>query len=203
MRKILLTTIILIVGLALPALAHATSLFDEDGCDLFTADRAAEIGDLVTIIISESTSASNRAATETQKSLNTDGELSVDGFLQWIAGFPDTIAPIEDLTFTPSENFGGEGRVTSQGTFTTRFTATVIDILPNGNLVIEGVRSIDISEDSATLTLKGVVQESDITVDNTVLSNQVAELEIIYESEGIIADRQHDGILSRIFNFFF
>jgi flagellar L-ring protein precursor FlgH len=183
--------------------AHATSLFDEEGCDLFTADTASEIGDLVTIVISETTSASNRASTETQKSLNTDGELSVTGFLQWIAGFPNVIAPIEDLTFTPSEDFGGEGRVTTQGTFTARFTATVVDILPNGNLVIEGVRTIDISEDSATLVLKGVIQESDLTIDNTIQSSQVAELEITYEGEGIIADRQHDGILSRIFNFFF
>ncbi|MCX6645460.1 MAG: flagellar basal body L-ring protein FlgH [bacterium] len=202
MRHILLI-IILIAGLMVVAPARATSLFDEEGCDLFTADTASEIGDLVTIVISETTSASNRASTETSKSLNTDGELSVDGFLQWIAGFPETIAPIEDLTFTPSEEFGGDGRVTTQGTFTTRFTATVVDILPNGNLVIEGTRTIDISEDTADLVLKGVIQQSDLTIDNTVQSNQIAELEITYDGEGIIADRQHDGILSRIFNFFF
>lgn len=202
MRRILLI-LIFIIGALIPSQVQATSLFDEDGCDLFTADIAADIGDLVTIIISESTSASNRASTETDKSLNTDGELSVDGFLQWIAGFPDTIAPIEDLTFTPSEEFSGEGRVSTTGSFTTRLTATVVDILPNGNLVIEGVRAIEIGEDSATLMLIGVIQESDLTIDNTVMSNQIAELEITYESEGIIADRQHDGILSRIFNFFF
>jgi flagellar L-ring protein FlgH len=202
MRHILLITI-LIAGLLIAPPSSATSLFDEDGCDLFTADTATEIGDLVTIIISETTSASNRASTETQKSLNTDGELSVTGFLQWIAGFPETIAPVEDLTFTPSEDFGGEGRVTTQGTFTTRFTATVIDILPNGNLLIEGTRTIDIAEDTANLVLRGVIQTSDLTVDNTIQSNLVAELEITYNNEGIIGDRQHDGILSRIFNFFF
>ncbi len=193
----------LLFGILFTLPVQADSLFDVDGCDLFTADIANEIGDLVTIIISESTSASNRASTETDKSLNTDGEISVKGFLQFLTNLPETISPLEDVTFTPSEEFQGEGRVTTQGNFSTRLTATVVDILPNGNLIIEGTREISIAEDSATLGLKGVIQPTDLTVDNTVQSNQIAEMEIIYESEGIIADRQHDGILSRIFNFFF
>ncbi len=202
MRRIILS-ILLLTGLLIAIPAGATSLFDEDGCDLFTADRAAELGDLVTIIISESVSASNRATTETDKKLNTDGQLSVSGFLQWVAGLPDTIAPVEDITFTPSESFEGEGRVSTSGTFTTRLTATVVDILPNGNMIVEGVREITIAEDTAELTIRGVIDPSDITGDNTITSNLMAEMEILYEGEGIIADRQHDGILSRIFNFFF
>lgn len=194
---------LLLFGILFPIPVQGDSLFDVDGCDLFTAVIANEIGDLVTIIISESTQASNRASTETEKSLNTDGEISVKGFLQWVTNLPETISPVEDINFTPSEEFQGEGRVSTQGTFSTRLTATVVDILPNGNLVIEGTREISIAEDSATLGLKGVIQPTDLTADNTVQSNQIAEMEIIYESEGIIADRQHDGILSRIFNFFF
>lgn len=194
---------LLLFGILFPIPVQGDSLFDVDGCDLFTAVIANEIGDLVTIIISESTQASNRASTETEKSLNTDGEISVKGFLQWVTNLPETISPVEDINFTPSEEFQGEGRVSTQGTFSTRLTATVVDILPNGNLVIEGTREISIAEDSATLGLKGVIQPTDLTADNTVQSNQIAEMEITYESEGIIADRQHDGILSRIFNFFF
>lgn len=194
---------LLLIGILFPIPVQGDSLFDVDGCDLFTAVIANEIGDLVTIIISESTQASNRASTETEKSLNTDGEISVKGFLQWVTNLPETISPVEDINFTPSEEFQGEGRVSTQGTFSTRLTATVVDILPNGNLVIEGTREISIAEDSATLGLKGVIQPTDLTADNTVQSNQIAEMEITYESEGIIADRQHDGILSRIFNFFF
>jgi len=183
--------------------AASTSLFDEDGCDLFTMNTASEIGDLVTIVIAEATQASSRATTETDKSLNTDGELTVQGFLQWVADLPETISPIEDITFTPSEKFAGEGRVTTSGAFTTRITATVVDILPNGNLVIEGVRDITIAKDTANLTIRGVIQPRDISSDNTVFSTQIADLEVLYEGCGIIADRQHDGILSRIFNFFF
>lgn len=201
--RYLLILFLLLFGILFPIPVQADSLFDVDGCDLFTAIIANEIGDLVTIIISESTKASNRASTETEKSLNTDGKISVKGFLQWVTNLPETISPIEDINFTPSEEFQGEGRVSTQGTFSTRLTATVVDILPNGNLVIEGTREISIAEDSATLGLKGVIQPTDLTADNTILSSQMAEMEIIYESEGIIADRQHDGILSRIFNFFF
>jgi flagellar L-ring protein precursor FlgH len=183
--------------------AFATSLFDEDGCDLFTCDRADRIGDLVTVVISETTSATNRATTETDKKLNTDGELTVTGFLEWIADLPDTIQPIEDLTFTPSESFSGEGKVQTQGTFTTRITATVIDILPNGNLVLEGTRDIRIAEDTANLTIRGVCDPKDIAVDNTISSSSLSEMQIMYQGTGIIAERQRDGILSRIFNFFF
>ena len=202
MRHLILS-ILLITGLLTAIPAGATSLFDEDGCDLFTSDRAAELGDLVTVVISESIAASNRASTETDKKLNTDGQLSVSGFLEWVAGLPDVISPVEDITFTPSESFEGEGRVNTAGTFTTRVTAIVVDILPNGNMIIEGTREITISEDTAELTIRGIIDPSDITADNTVTSNEIAEMEILYEGDGIIADRQHDGILSRIFNFFF
>jgi len=195
--------ITLVLVLMMGGSASATSLFDEDGCNLFTADLATEIGDLVTVLVTESVSASNRATTETEKGLTTDGQLSVEGFLQWVADLPPTITPIEDLTFTPTEEFSGEGRVQTSGTFTARITAVVTDMLPNGNLVVEGVRTITIAEDTAVLTIRGIVDPNDITLDNTVASSQVADLEIQYEGEGIIAERQHDGILSRIFNFFF
>jgi len=195
--------ITLVLVLMMGGSASATSLFDEDGCNLFTSDIATEIGDLVTVLVTESVSASNRATTETEKGLTTDGQLSVEGFLQWVADLPPTITPIEDLTFTPTEEFSGEGRVQTSGTFTARITAVVTDMLPNGNLVVEGVRTITIAEDTAVLTIRGIVDPNDITLDNTVASSQVADLEIQYEGEGIIAERQHDGILSRIFNFFF
>jgi len=203
MNRILILTTAVMLGLILTIPVGADSLFDEDGCDLFTITTASELGDLVTIVISESTQASSRATTETEKSLNTDGELTVEGFLQWIADLPEAISPIEDLTFTPSEEFEGEGRVSATGAFTTQVTATVVDVLPNGNLVIEGTRDITIAEDTANLTIRGVIDPNDITSENTVLSSKVAEMEILYEGTGIIADRQHDGILSRIFNFFF
>ena len=199
----MILSFILVFGLIGSIPTGATSLFDKDGCDLFTSQTASELGDIVTIIISESTQASNRASTETDKSLNTDGELSVTGFLQWIADLPGTIAPIEDITFTPSESFEGEGRVNTQGTFSSRITATVVDILPNGNLVLEGTRNISISEDTAILIVRGVCDPNDISNENTIMSSHLADMEILYEGEGIIADRQHDGILSRIFNFFF
>ncbi len=195
---------IFLISMILPGTpAWGTSLFDEEGCELFTCHKASNIGDLVTIIISESTQATNRATTETDKSLNTDGELTVTGFLQWVAGLPEKISPIEDLTFTPSESFSGEGRVQTQGVFTARITATVIDALPNGNLVLEGTRDIKIAEDTASLTIRGVCNARDITLDNTILSSKISDMEILYEGEGIIAERQRDGILSRIFNFFF
>jgi flagellar L-ring protein precursor FlgH len=202
MRTYLLVLTVLI-GFMVGSPIWATSLFTEDGCDLFTADRANEIGDLVTIVVSETTSATDRAATQTSKKLNTDGQISVSGFLEWIAGLPDVIQPIKDLTFTPTESFAGAGTVTASGTFTTRVTGTVVDILPNGNLVVEVSRDIKVAESTGTLGLRGVIRPQDITVDNTIASTLMADMEIIYQGEGIIADRQRDGILSRIFNFFF
>ena len=192
-----------IVAFIFSSQVKATSLFDPNHCHLFTADRASKIGDLVTILISESTKASNTASTDTEKQLNTDGQISVSGFLEWVAGLPPVIQPIKDLTFTPSEEFSGKGKVSTTGTFASRITATVVDILPNGNLVIEGVREITIAKDTATLKIRGVIRPQDISVDNTIQSNLIAEMTISYTGDGIVAERQHDGILSRIFNFFF
>jgi flagellar L-ring protein FlgH len=200
--RLFILTVLMFAGMMVTPLM-ATSLFTEDGCDLFTVERATKIGDLVTIVIAESTSASNKSTTSTKKSLNTDGELSVSGFLEWIAGFPDVIQPVKDLTFTPKEDFAGQGTVNSNGAFSTRITATVVDKLPNGNFVIEGVRHITIAKDTADLTIRGVIRPQDITVDNTIPSTLVADMDILYQGKGIIADRQHDGVLSKIFNFFF
>ena len=84
--------------------------------------------------------------------------------------------------------------------FTDQVTVVVVDILPNGNLVVTGTRDRDIAGDIQTIEVSGIVRPSDIAFDNTVKSEQVANFRIVTKNSGISAPYSQPGWLGRIFN---
>jgi flagellar L-ring protein precursor FlgH len=181
----------------------AESLFDPAGADLFTDLRARNIGDIVFIVVSEQTTSSSEAKTDGSKEVEIKGGLRVEGFFDELFGFPAAIEPIKALDIDPEEEFKASGKTSNRGTFTTRITATVIDILPNGNFVIEGKRSITINEDTEAMILRGTIRPTDISAANTISSQLLADVDIIYTGRGQIADRQKGGLFTELFNFLF
>jgi flagellar L-ring protein precursor FlgH len=182
---------------------YAESLFDPGGVDLFTDLRARTIGDIVFILVNERTTTSSEAATDGSKEVGFKGGVKVEGFFDALLDFPSVIEPLKNLDIDPSEEFKASGKTTSRGSFTTRITATVVDILPNGNFVIEGKRSITINDDTETMILRGTIRPTDISSDNTIDSQSIADAEITYTGRGQIAERQKGGLLTELFNFLF
>lgn len=167
------------------------------------------IHDLVTIIVREDTQTTFSSSLETEKESGWTGE---------IAEFPRfTLSDLLDLTLTPNtfpdgtvqvdisadSEFEGEGDYSNQQTLTARLQATIIDVKPNGNVVIEARKSVRSDEEHYTLVATGICRVDDITADNTVLSTHIADLFIDKQHEGHLKKAAEKGLLTEIVDFIF
>jgi flagellar L-ring protein precursor FlgH len=171
---------------------------------LFEDRKARAINDLVTIKIVESTQASNKAETGTSRESSTDNKIT-DFF-----GLPLKIplgnafgAGMAGANFTPtiagqgSNKFEGTGSTTREGSFIATITARVIDVLPNGNFVIESRKDIKLNREKEVLILRGVIRPDDIASDNTINSGYIANAELIYTGDGVISEKQRQPWLAQ------
>ncbi len=189
--------------LTLGTSGSAESLFDPAGVNLFTDLKAQTIGDILFILVNERTTTSSEASTDGSKAIGLQGGAKVTGFFEDLLGFPAVIEPLESMNINPSEDFKASGNTSAKGSFTTTITATVVDILPNGNFVIEGKRAITINDDTEQMVLRGTIRPVDISAANTVSSQQMADIEISYTGRGQLAERQKAGLFTQLFNFLF
>jgi flagellar L-ring protein precursor FlgH len=166
--------------------------------NLFTNPKARRIGDIVTIRIVESSSATNKASTQTGRSSSVSA--SVDGFFglenDYSANSP-FFNPFSKVAGGLESDFDGSGTTKRSGDLTATITARVIDILPNGNLIVMGSREVMVNREKQEITLSGIVRPRDISSENVVLSNYIADAKISYSGSGIINDRQRPGWLAR------
>jgi len=163
---------------------------------LFTDIKANKVGDILTVMIYEQSRATQKAETKTEKSSSTDASGGPGvGSLDFI--------PLFGMDFDKSSTFDGKGENTRNGTLTARMSVTVMSVLPNGDLVIEGTRTVGISGDRETLALTGVVRQKDISPDNTLESYLIADAEIHYSGKGNANTASRPGFISRFFGWLF
>lgn len=198
--RMLLTAILILVSVSVPSFAE--NLFDARGADLFTDLKARHVGDVLTVLINESTRASREAKTDAKKSPTYKGGLNVSGFFDVILGL-DKIQPLEALDIDPSEDFQSEASTEANASFNGKMTVLVVEVLPNGNLVVEGKRTIVVNKEKEFLVLRGIVRPYDVSTDNTILSSEIADSTIEYNGKGTVSSRQKDGLLSKLFNWLF
>ncbi|MFH1144589.1 MAG: flagellar basal body L-ring protein FlgH [Candidatus Eisenbacteria bacterium] len=175
--------------------ASPGSLWGEDARPLFRHRKAVEIGDVVTVIIIEDASATNQSQLKTSKEDEVDLEGSGVGKLDFI--------PLFGAEFDYKKEHQGRGQTSLSGQMSARVTATVVDVLPDGNLVVEGSRTVKINEDTDQITLRGVVRPEDIRADNTVLSTYLAEAQISYSGSGPGKNPSRQGLIAKIFDLLF
>jgi len=202
-KWILSVVVIAITGLAVET-AFGGSIWakrNKDARSLYTDDVARHIGDVLTIRISEGSKIDNKAKRDLQKETGQtsdfDGKLGItlpgtSTGLSNIPGFTMDAKSTNDLK--SKADFKDERK------YVDSVTVVVIDILPNRNLVVQGVRDRDIAGDIQTIEVSGVVRPSDIAFDNTVKSEQVANFQLVMKNKGVSAPYQRPGWLGRIFN---
>ncbi len=173
-----------ITCLACCAIAPAQSLWQNrvDRWENPIADvRAMRAGDLLVVTIQESSNVQNRDQRQmnkqNQSSTTATGNFDLSGVIGTASAGTDG-----DQETTATRRFGGDSQYRSERGFLDRFTVTVVDALPNGNLLVSGKRKIGLEGDARTLVLSGIVRAIDVSPDNTVPSSAVAQLEIRYES---------------------
>ena len=160
---------------------------DTDYISLYADHKARRMGDIVTIIIAESSKASKSTATSTSKKSGSNGSLS-DFF--GLASLPLKMGADAE------SDYSGSGTTTRSGSMNARISASVKEVLPNGNLVLEGTRRVTVNDDIQIITVSGIVRPEDIRSDNTVLSIYMADAQIRYDGKGPMM--QKPGILTRI-----
>lgn len=166
--------------------------------DLFRDPRALRTNDLVTVQVMESISAVGSADSVLTKESNAGISIpSLFGLERRTGGAFD---PSNLATSAMSTDFTGKGATARSGEIVATMTARVSEMLPNGDLVLEGVREIDINGDRQVVVLTGVVRPVDIGPNNVVLSPAIGQLRIRYFGRGLIKDNLRPGWLVRVLN---
>jgi flagellar L-ring protein precursor FlgH len=166
---------------------------------LFEDRRARRPGDTLTIVLNEKTNAARSSASKAQR----DGELKFS--VPTIAGAKPPFTWLRsaiqgaEIEANSGNKFEGKGDAASSNLFTGTITVTVLEVLPNNNLLVSGEKQIGINQSSEFLRFSGVVNPVTIQAGNTVSSTQVADARMEYRGSGYIDEAQTMGWLSRFF----
>ncbi len=181
--------------LALQATAAlAQSPASGTSASLYSDIKAAKVGDVLSVIIMESNSASKNSRTSTRK----QNAAAIEGAAT--TGALSGLFPGASGSLDLSDQFTGQGATTRNGQISSRMTVRVVDLLPNSDLVVEGSKTLEINEDMEVVTISGIVRPSDISSSNTVYSHQVGNARVTYKGTGSLSQAQRPGILTRIIN---
>jgi flagellar L-ring protein precursor FlgH len=161
------------------------SLFSRTGllADGFRDLRASRVYDLVTIVVADKASAVSSGVTNTQRKSSAKASVTALG------GAIKATRPLANLA-----NTAGDQQLQSQGTtsrdtaLTTTITAQVVNVLPNGNLVVQGQKLINVNSEHQTVTVRGIVRPDDLSSTNQVASDRVAMLEVRVDGKGVVND---------------
>ena len=187
--------------LLLPPPVSADSLWQEETArPLFSDKRAGNVGDLLTVVVSESNSASKDKNTTTSKTSNMDAAIASFLFSPGASGFITKGGQMPALKYNYQNDFAGGGSINNSETIIARIGVRVVDVLPNRNLVIEGTRQTAFSGEEQTIVLRGVVSQDNITAGNTVLSQNIADATIKFVSKGALSDSQRKGWFNKIWD---
>ncbi len=164
--------------------------------ELFADLKARRVGDVLTIRLTESTNASKNAVTKTQKAT------SVANTGPTIFGKTITAhgVPIGTVSMNGADSFDGEGTSTQSNSLAGSITVTVIDVRANGNLVVQGDKTLKLNQGDERVLISGVVRPADIATDNSVTSDRVADARIGYAGKGVVNSSNSMGWLARFFN---
>lgn len=183
---------LMMVGMMTAASAQSLWPDDGNGMELFADRKARGVGDSLTIIINESSRATRSGSSSNSKSGSTNLASGV-GIFDFLAA----------ASASGSDSFNANGSITNSNNVSGRITVQVVEVQPNGNLVISGTQSIKQNKDIHKITITGVVRRDDITPENTVQSSLVADAELKFDGKGPINAKQRQGILTQIFNILF
>lgn len=180
-----------------PPPATAGAIYNAgSGFALFEDPKARVAGDLLTVLLVERTQAQKKASTSTSKDTSADignptlfgRPLSRDG------------TPIGTFGLESGRSFDGKGDTSQSNQLSGSITVTVLERLPNGNLVIGGEKNLELGQGSERVRLSGIVRPVDVRADNSITSDRVADARIEYVGQGALADANAQGWLSRFFH---
>lgn len=181
-----------LIGVNFGGTAEARSLWSDNQWSVFADKKARNVGDILTIVINESTTqtASKSRTNSKSGSVNLGAGTGIFHFLA-------------AATASGSDQFQATGTANDTSRFVGQVTVTVVEVLPNDNMIVEGTQSIWQNRDEHKITVRGIVRRDDVTMNNTVPSTKVADATLRFDGKGPLNAKQRQGILTQIFNILF
>lgn len=177
------------------SVADGSIYHDAQNMELFSDPRAHRVGDILTVVLEESTQASKKATTSTSKTDKT----SIDAPVVLGQGLSIN-GKAASVGLNGDRSFSGDGSSSQSNQLSGQITVTVSQRLTNGNLMIRGEKWLTINQGQELVRISGIVRPQDINPDNSVSSSRVADARIGYTGRGSLADANTQGWLSRFFN---
>jgi flagellar L-ring protein precursor FlgH len=165
---------------------------------MFEDRRASRIGDIVVVQIVEQHKGSKKANTKADREASLSA--GVGGGFFGLSSLTQKLAEYFNIDASTSNEFEGDGSTSREDTLTGTIAAKVIEVVPNGDLRIQGKREVTVNSEKQTMTIKGIVRRIDLNTQNTVLSSAVADAQIAYTGLGVVDDVQRPGWATRIFD---
>jgi flagellar L-ring protein precursor FlgH len=194
----------LAVGLFLLQLTTlgADSLWKEDAAptSMFADKKAQRVGDIVTVVIQENNGTSRNNNTTTSRTSAVDASISSFLYPPGVSGLLTKGGQLPAMSLSGKNSFNGGGQIANQETIIAQIAVKVIDVLPNGNLVVEGRRQTAFSGEKQEAVLRGTLRADDVTSTNTVFSYNIADASIQYISHGAITDSQNKGWFTKVWD---
>jgi flagellar L-ring protein precursor FlgH len=177
---------------------NPNSLWRNGSRSFFKDQRAHQIGDLLTVTVNITDQAN--FANETQRSRTATEDSGITAFLgsSLLGQKAASVLPGRFLTADSNSGTDGKGSITRQETLQTNVAAIVTQVLPNGNLVVEGKQEIRVNYEKRELIVAGIVRPEDIQSDNTIDSSKIAQARIAYGGHGEISDIQQPRYGSQV-----
>jgi len=179
-----------------PDTSQSGSLWGNGGAGFLSDSKAARVGDLVTVIVSENAKATRSLASKQSK--KSDRSAGLSGNVNFAGNQrSSSVNSTGNIGMTNSKTFDGSGSTNNSDTLTASVTSVVMHVYPNGNMRVVGKRLLNVNHEPQEITFSGVIRPTDIAADNTIPSSKVAQARISYGSTGALATVTHEGWLSK------
>ena len=185
---------------AMPTFADSLWTAEAERLGSLYSDKQVEyrVGDVVMVMVSETTEAETTAQTDTEKTseLSAEAESTFLTDPTGLNAFKEGLLPNWDIK---GENtFESEGSTRRRNRLTTVVSVKVTRVLPSGNVWVEGKKIVTVNRERTTISVKGILRPEDVTARNTVLSSQLAESEIIIDGYGPLWNTQRRGLMTKL-----
>ena len=158
--------------------------------NMYADKTATGIGDIVTVIVQESAAVSASKSSSTTKSSTVSD--TINKLLR------TNVTNLPGFDWSSAGDFSGEGDISNTQSARSELSVTVIDRMPNGNLVIEGMRRVTMANEINYAVVRGYIRPKDIAPDNTILSSRIADAQVDFIGEGSLTEAQRQGWLNRL-----
>ena len=190
--KKIFTVMLAAMFLLVPLSAVEAASLWSDYASPFADKKARNVGDILTIVINESTTQRMTKSSTNEKEANVNIGAGT-GFLRILKA----------AGASGSDSFEANGSATDTSRFSGQITVTVVEVLPNDNMIVEGSQSIWQNRNEQKITFRGIVRRDDVTMNNTVPSSKVANAELKFSGKGPLNAKQRQGLLTQLFNIIF